>query len=252
MPELINNYQPADNSMADKTVLITGAAGGLGSSLAHAAAGLGANLVLLDNNEKALNKVHDSIEAETGKQPGLYPLDIRGANTDDYQQLADTINEVFNGLNGLVHCAATLGQISPFDNIDAKHWQDTFTTNLHGPVLMTQSLLPLIRRSGNGSIIFTTDDKSSAYWGAYGVSKASVITTMRIIADELDSLIDTNENFPVTCNAINPGPMRTGIRSSAYPGEDPNTISAAQEKVPAFLYLLSDEARSMNGNLIEL
>ena len=75
---------------------------------------------------------------------------------------------------------------------------------------------------------------------------------MQIIADELDSLIDTNENFPVTCNAINPGPMRTGIRSSAYPGEDPNTISAAQEKVPAFLFLLSDEARNLNGNLIEL
>lgn len=252
MPDLINNYQPADNSMAGKTVLITGAAGGLGSSLAHAAAGLGANLVLLDNNEKALNLLHDSIETDTGKQPGLYPLDIRGASPDDYQQLAETINEVFNGLNGLVHCAATLGQISPFDNIDAKHWQDTFTTNLHGPVLMTQSLLPLIRRSGNGSIIFTTDDKNSAYWGAYGVSKASITPTMRIIADELDSLIDANKNFPVTCNAINPGPMRTNIRSSAFPGEDPNTICKPQDKVPAFLYLLSEEARGLNGNLIEL
>jgi len=109
-----------------------------------------------------------------------YPLDMRGATTDDYKQLADTIDDVFGGLHGIAHCAATLGQISPIDQIDAKTWQETFAVNLHAPVLLTQALLPLLRKTGNGGIVFTTDNKTTAYWGAYGISKASVISAMRI------------------------------------------------------------------------
>ena len=251
MPELINDYQPAANSMAGKTILITGAAGGLGSAIAYATARLGAELILLDNNQKKLNLLHDAIESEFGKQPGLYPLDLRGATPDDYLTLAETVKTNFNGLQGLVHCAATLGQISPLDSIDIKLWNEAFTTNLHGPILLTQALLPLMRDTGNASIVFTSDEKTKAYWGAYGISKAAIKPAMHIIADELDTLADNNQ-FPVTCNAINPGPIRTALRSSAYPGEDPNTVVEPQSKVPAYLYLLSNESRSTNGEYITL
>jgi len=248
-PGLINSYQPAPDSMAGKTLLITGAAGGLGSAIARKAATLGADLVLLDNNQNKLNELHDELDAAHGKQPGLYPLDMRGATTDDYKQLADTIDDVFKGLHGIVHCAATLGQISPIDHTDAKTWQETFAVNLHAPVLLTQALLPLLKKTGNGGIVFTTDNKNTAYWGAYGISKASIESAMRIIADELDTPKDANT---VTCNAINPGPMRTNLRSSAYPGEDPNSIAPPDDKVPAYLYMLSDSGRFCNGLSVEL
>lgn len=241
--------------MAGKTLLITGAAGGLGSAIARKAATLGADLVLLDHNQNKLNELHDELDAEHGKQPGLYPLDMRGATTDDYKQLADTIEEVFKGLHGIVHCAATLGQISPIDHTDAKTWQETFAVNLHAPVLLTQALLPLLRKTGNGGIVFTTDNKNTAYWGAYGISKSSIESAMRIIADELDTPNDANTaeaNIGVTCNAINPGPMRTNLRSSAYPGEDPNSITPPDDKVPAYLYLLSDGGKECNGLSVEL
>jgi len=237
--------------MAGKTLLITGAAGGLGSTIARQAARLQADLILLDNHENKLNQLHDQIEAEFGKQPGLYPLDMRGASPADYEKLAETVEEVFDGLHGIVHCAATLGQVSPFDNLDAKLWHETFATNLHGPVMLTKSLLPILRKSNNASIVFTSDDKTSAYWGAYGISKSSVVAAMQIIADELDSTAD-NPHMAVTCNAINPGPMRTNLRSSAYPGEDPGTVPAPDTKVAAFLYLLSDEGRGVNGRYIAL
>jgi len=122
--------------------------------------------------------------------------------------------------------------------------------------MLTKSLLPVMRKSANASIVFTTDDKTKAYWGAYGISKASILPAMQIIADELSSegakenLIDNQ--LPVICNAINPGPMRTGLRSTAYPGEDPVSVPAPDEKVPAYLYLLSDMAREMNGQYIAL
>jgi len=249
---LVNGYEPEPDSLSGKTILITGAAGGLGSAVARQAATLGAELILLDNNQNKLNQLHDELEAEHGKQPGLYPLDLRGANTNDYTQLASTINDVFKGLHGIVHTAATLGQISPIDQTDAKMWQETFTTNLHAPILLTQALLPLMKTTGNGRIIFTTDRKSTAYWGAYGISKASIESAMRIIADELDTSADSGNRIGVTCNAINPGPMRTNLRSSAYPGEDPNSISSPENKVAAYLYLLSDTSKLTNGVHIEL
>ena len=252
MPELINSFQPDANSMAGKSILITGAAGGLGSALAKNLARLGADLILLDNNENRLNQLHDDIEAEVGKQPGLYPLDLRGASPEDYQQLATTVTDVFKQLHGLVHCAATLGQISPIDNIESKAWHETFAVNLHGPVMLTRALLPIMRESDYASIVFTTDQKNKAYWGAYGISKASIAASMQIIADELDSARTIDNQLPITCNAINPGPMRTSLRASAYPGEDPDSNNPTESRIPGFLYLLSDQARSINGVEIEL
>lgn len=252
MSELIKNYQPEHDALSGKTILVTGAAGGLGSAIAKGAARVGAELVLLDNNQHKLNLVHDEIEAQFGIQPGLYPLDMRGAGIDDYATLASTIADVFKGLNGIVHCAAMLGQMSPIDHIDVNTWQETFTVNLHAPILLTKALLPLMQASGNGSIIFTTDHKQSAYWGAYGISKTSIEAAMRIIANELDASSQPDNPVQLTCNAINPGPMRTNLRSSAYPGEDPNSITPAEEKVTAFLYLLSAAGLETNGKHIAL
>ena len=109
-----------------------------------------------------------------------------------------------------------------------------------------------MQKSNNASIVFTTDEKTKAYWGAYGISKASIVPAMQIIADELDPQGAKDIQLPVTCNAINPGPMRTGLRSSAYPGEDPGSIPEPDQKIPAYLYLLSDMAREMNGQYIAL
>ncbi len=251
-PGLIQNYQPATNELAGKAVLITGAAGGLGSSIARAASELGADLILLDKNERGLNTLHDEIEANTGTQPGLYPLDLAGATVDDYAQLADTLNDVFGQLHGLIHCAANLGQIAPMGSIDAKLWLSTFTVNLHGAMLLTQSVLPLMQQSKNASVVFTVDNKCKAYWGSYAVSKAAIAGMCQTLADELDADRSADNTFPVTCNAIDPGKMRSSLRSSAFPGEDPSALPDPATKVPAYLYLLSDQARQVNGHSFAL
>jgi len=55
---LVNNYEPAPGSMSGKTILITGAAGGLGSAVARRAAGLGAELVLLDSSRGSIHSIY--------------------------------------------------------------------------------------------------------------------------------------------------------------------------------------------------
>ncbi|OED42419.1 hypothetical protein AB833_07215 [Chromatiales bacterium (ex Bugula neritina AB1)] len=251
-PGPIQNYQPTETTLASRIVLITGAAGGLGSSIARAASVQGVELILLDKNERGLNALHDEIEANTGKQPGLYPLDLAGASADDYARLADTLHDVYGHVTGLVHCAANLGQIAPLTSIDTKLWLTTFSVNLHGPMLLTQSLLPLLKASGKGSVIFTVDEKCKAYWGSYGISKAAISAMSTTLADELDADKNADNTFPVTCNAINPGKMRTSLRSSAFPGEDPSTLPDPASKAAAYLYLLSSEARNSNGHSFSL
>ena len=250
--ELISQFQPEPNALAGKSVMVTGAAGGLGSNIARKISALGGELILLDNNERGLNAIHDELEASTGVQPALYPLDLAGASVDDYALLADTVADVFGKLDGLIHCAANLGQITPVSAIDAKLWQKTFTVNLHGPVLLTQALLPIMKTAGNANIIFTLDNKTKAYWGAYAISKAAVTATVQTLADELDAdRNETNEMY-ITCNGIDPGRMRTSLRSSAFPGEDPSTVPTPNAKVAAYLYLLCDTAEQLNGHCFSL
>jgi len=182
----------------------------------------------------------------------LYPLDLAGASISDYQTLAETLNSTFDKLHGLVHCAATLGQLTPALQIDIKHWINTFNVNLHGPVMLTQALIPLLRSTNNGNIIFTIDDKQTAYWGAYGASKSAIQAWMYSLADELDGLRDDNGMLPVKCNAIDPGRMRTALRSSAFPGELPEEIPMPETKVNAYLYLLDQTSGNVNRQVFNL
>lgn len=238
--------------MDGRVVLITGAAGGLGSSIARAASRLGCELVLLDKNKRGLNALHDEIEDETGVQPGLYPLDLAGASVSDYEKLAETVDEVFGKLNGIVHCAASLGQVTPAELIDIKDWTTTFNINLHGPVMLTQALLPIMRKTADASIIFTLDNQQTAYWGAYGASKAAVQNWMLSLADELDGLRDEDGIMSIRCNAINPGRMRTTLRTLAFPGEVPDEVPTPESRVDAFLFLLDHLSSDVNRQVFTL
>lgn len=249
---LINSYDPAPESLSGKTLLITGAAGALGSALARQAAQLGAELVLLDKNQRALNSIYDEIDARTGVAAGLYPMDLHGATVDDYEELAATVNSEFGALHGLIHCAAEVGQLTPVSHIDAALWQKTFTTNLHGPLFLTIALLPVMHLSSGSSIIFSIDEKQKAYWGGYAASKAALHSVVKTLADELDGQRDQQGRLSVRCNAINPGPMRSALRGSAFPGEDPSTLPLAEQKTSAYFYLLDNTSHDINGETFSL
>lgn len=247
----INNFQPEANALANRVVLITGAAGGLGSALARRAAELGAELILLDRSQRGLNQLHDSIEQQYQTQPALYPLDLLGADSDDYQQLAAIIDSEFGALHGVVHCAATLGQLAPVEQTHLQEWAKTFQVNLHAPLMLTQALLAVQRKSGRSSIIFTGDDRCKAYWSAYGASKAALAGMMQIIAAEVDSS-DPASGSRLSCNLIDPGPMCTSLRASAFPGENPHHWPTPESRLAAYLYLLCDAGTALNGETIKL
>ena len=99
--------------LTGKVIIVTGAGNGIGAAVAQHYAQYGADVILLDKNIPALEKCYDAILATAPKtDPAIYPLDLKGANADDYATLANSISDNYGKLDGLVHCAASLGQMA--------------------------------------------------------------------------------------------------------------------------------------------
>jgi NAD(P)-dependent dehydrogenase (short-subunit alcohol dehydrogenase family) len=171
-------------------------------------------------------------------------MDLQGAVPDDYTQLADTLQQEFGRLDGLVHNAAQLAALVPFANYDHELWLQTLQVNLHAPYLLTTACLGLLNASNDASVIFVTDEvgrKGKAYWGAYGVSKAGLEGLMQILADELES------NGTIRVNSLDPGPVLTALRRIAYPGTNSADLCKPADVVNPFLYLCSAESKGLTG-----
>ena len=253
----MHDYQAAPDLLRDKVILVTGAGGGLGAALSKGFAAHGATLVLLGRTIRRLNTVYDEIEAAGGPTPAIYPMDLRGATEQDYDDLNTTLMREFGRLDGLVHCAALLGTLTPLELFDLQVWSTVMHVNLTAPMLLTRSLLPALKASGEASVVFCADAKTRAYWGAYGVAKSGLNGLAAILAHELD---DRQADAPapprpapsIRVNSVEPPPLRTGLRASAYPGELPGSLPPADSVLPAFLYLLGADSAAVTGEYFRL
>ena len=114
-------------------------------------------------------------------------MDFASAGEDAYEGLAAAVDETFGRLDGLLHNAAWMGANTPISQYDVETWFKVMQVNLNAPFLLTKACIPLLRKSSSARIVFTADDRSSAYWGAYGVANAGQLSLMQILADELES-----------------------------------------------------------------
>jgi len=229
----------------DKIILITGAGDGIGKAVSLDCAKRGATVILLGKTIHKLEQVYDEIIEAGGPEPAIYPLDLAGAAADDYADLHDNIEKEFGRLDALFNNAGWLGASTPMEMFDTELWYRIMQVNLNAPFLLTKACLPLIKKSSQGAIVFTADDKTSAYWGAYGVAKSGMQTMMTILADELES-----QNIMV--NAFNPGPVRTSFRTRAYPAEDPTNLTKPEAVSGGFVYLISGECDGVTGKVFGL
>jgi NAD(P)-dependent dehydrogenase (short-subunit alcohol dehydrogenase family) len=221
-------------ALKDRVVLVTGATGALGSVAAKACAENGATVVLLGRTIPKLEQLYDDLVAAGGPQPAIYPLDLAGANEKDYFDLAVTLEGELGALHGLLHCAAELGHLGPLADVDTERWQRLLHVNLTAPFLLTRELLPLLIKSGNGSVVFVGDSAvgdGKAYWGAYGIAKIALKGYARILADE-------TESFGLKVHLFTPGPMRSPIRLKAYAGENPDSLPPADRHAEQIVHLL--------------
>jgi len=241
-------FTPDAGLLAGRVILITGASSGLGKALAVEGARAGATVILSGRNGAKLERVYDEIESMGAPQPAIAMLDLAAATAVDYDNLAKTIDAEFGKLDGVVHAAALLGDRTPLEHYDVPTWCRVLHVNLTAPFILTQVLLPNLRRSADASVIFVSSGvvkNQRPFWGAYAVAKSGLESVRSMWSQELDG----EPNIRV--NSVNPGRMRTAMRAAAYPAEDPNTVPTPTSVSGTFLYLLSARSRGIDGQYIE-
>lgn len=243
-----SSYQAPATLLQDRVILVTGAGDGIGKVAAKTFAAHGATVILLGRTLEKLESVYDEIEAAGHPQPALVPLNLESAQEHDYVELTNTLEQEFGKLDGLLHNAGLLGMRAPIESYDPVIWQQVMQVNLNAPFMLTQALLPLLQRADHASIAFTSSGvgrQGRAYWGAYAASKFATEGMMQTLADELGNV----SNIRVNC--INPGATRTQMRADAYPGEAPATVTAAEDLMPLYLYLMGADSQGVNGQSLD-
>lgn len=239
------SHQATD--LQDHVILITGAGDGIGRAVALACARQGATVVLLGRTVAKLETVYDQIVASGAPEPAIYPMHLQGASAADYAQLANTLDSHFGCLHGLVNNAASLPYLSRLKDYEPDDWLQTIQVNLNAPFLLTQACLPLLQAAPSASVIFTGDSTLAdqpAFGGAYAIAKRGLHHLMLLWAHEL-------RRTPVRVNLIDPGPTRTRLRKTIFPGEADTVLVTPDKVAPGYVWLLGPQSTGVHGQVVQ-
>lgn len=218
--------------LSDRIALITGASRGIGRAAAKALSAAGAHVVLTARTVGGLEEADDEIRS-TGGSATLVPLDLRHAEKLD--ALGPSLYERWGRIDIVVGNAGVLGPLSPLPHITTDAWNEVIEVNLTANFRLIRTLAPLLGKSDAGRAIFVSSGAAganNAYWGPYAASKAGLEALVKTYAREIEST-------PIRANIINPGPIRTGMRAQAFPGENPESLKAPDDIAPLFVMLAS-------------
>ncbi len=220
--------------------MITGASRGLGAALAKEFARAGARVALCARHLEALEETARVVR-ETGGECVARRLDVT-----DEDAVAGWVSDTIQELGPpavLINNASVLGPRVELKDYPLESWRKAMAVNLDGVFITTDAVLPSMLRAGSGSIINVSSGAAVGArkgWGAYAVSKQAMETYSFNLAAELSGR-------GVRVNVVDPGAMRTEMRASAYPEEDPRTLKTPEETTGVFLWLAGSASGSMTG-----
>ncbi len=241
----------APSTFDGTTVVVTGAAGGLGRSFALGFAERGANLVIADVNLAGAQETVALVEA-AGARAIAVATDVTDRSSTD--ALMDAAVAEFGGVGVLINNAAIYATLTraPFAEIDPDEWDRVMAVNVKGTWQCSASAVS--RMTGGGRIIniaSATVFSGSPHWMHYVASKGAVIGMTRVMAREVGAA-------GITVNAIAPGFTLTeaslaqmedaatyGVSSRAIP-----RASQPQDIVGTALFLASPDAEYITGQTI--
>jgi len=229
--------------LSDRIALVTGASRGIGAALALELAQAGAHIVAVARTVGGLEELDDKIEA-AGSTATLVPLDMKDA--DGIARLALALNERYGRLDVLVGNAGILGPLSPLPHVEPKDWDNIFAVNIAANWQLIRTMDPLLRAAPAGRAVFVTSGLSwmaRAYTGTYAASKAALDALARVYAAECAT---TN----VRVNLFAPGPTRTRMFTSGWPGADLDALPTAEEVAKAIVPLCLPSCTE-NGKLYD-
>lgn len=224
-----------DRALEGRIALVTGATRGIGRAVSLDLARAGAHVVALGRTQGALEELDDAIR-DLGSEATLVPCDLKDGEAID--RLGAAIHDRWGKLDVFVGNAAILGPITPLGHVDPKQWDDVLATNVTANWRLIRSLDPVLRASDAGRVVFLTSSLGYSadvrpYWGPYAVSKAALDALTRTYAAE------TTTTSAIKVMLANPGRLRTRMRATAMPGEDPNTLRTPEEFSPHIVRMCS-------------
>ncbi|MFI1732321.1 SDR family NAD(P)-dependent oxidoreductase [Streptomyces acidicola] len=241
--------------LQDRSVVVTGAGGGIGRAAALRFAEEGAKVLVADLNPEGAQETVKSIESAGGTA-----LAVIGDLSD--QTVVDTVVEraveAFGGLDVLVNNAGVMDRMSALADVDDAEWERVLRVNLTAPFLLTRAALPHMLAAERGSIVFTASEaglRGSAAGAAYTASKHGVIGLVK-------NLAVMYRKQGIRANAIAPGPTMTGIQVDAdneahgpavvgqFIGANIGRLGSAEEQAAAIVFLASDAAAFVNGAIL--
>jgi NAD(P)-dependent dehydrogenase (short-subunit alcohol dehydrogenase family) len=233
------------DELQGRIILVTGASQGIGAAVALRCAQHGATVLLLGRNGRKLSEVHARITGQHGpERAAIVEFDLENALAGDYDALFAAIDQRYQRLDGLLHNAGMLGQLTPIEHYDVPTWCRVLQVNLTAAFVLTQILLPLLKRADDASIVFTSSSVGRvgrAYWGAYAVSKFALEGLNEVLSEELSGFTK------IRVNSLNPGPARTTMRRQAYPAEEAGSLPTPESITGPYLALLGPASRGISG-----
>lgn len=235
------SYNPF--SLEGKTILVTGAAGGIGRATSIECAKLGAKLVLTDINETGLTETKALLEGEGHE--------CISADLTSQEALDDLVSRL-PMLDGFVSNAGVT-KPTPVKMISKDALERIMSINTYGPIYLTQRLLKKKKFNINASLVFTVSI-GGVYTTApgnamYGASKGALQVFVRNVA---------LEGAPrIRCNSVNPGMVNTNLAGRAYSDEDKakdmetyplKRYGEPRDVALAIVYLLSDASSWVTGH----
>jgi NAD(P)-dependent dehydrogenase (short-subunit alcohol dehydrogenase family) len=216
--------------LASGIALVTGASRGIGYQIAKQMAAAGAHVIAVARTVGGLEELDDQIKAAGGSAT-LVPVDMK--DMDGIARLALALHERYGRLDVLVGNAGVLGPLSPLGHVEPKDWNNILAVNITANWQLIRTMDPLLKAAPAGRAVFISSALSwlgRAYTGPYAASKAALNALVQVYAAETAT---TN----VKVNAFNPGPTRTKMYASGWPGVDPETLPAPEEVVKALVPL---------------
>ena len=199
--------------MTGRIALITGASRGIGAATAVELARHGVHVVLTARSQGGLEETDDAVRAAGGTAT-LLPLDLTdGAALD---AIGPTLLHRFGRLDILVSNAGVLGTLTPVPHILPDDWNEVLAVNVTAAWRLIRTCGPLLLAAEAGRAVFVTSRivlRPTAYWGAYGATKAALHHLVQTWAEE-------TRTTTLRINLADPGPVASRLRRGGFPGED--------------------------------
>lgn len=242
-----------------RTVLVTGAASGIGAAIADQYAQEGAQVALIDVDVQALESFAQTLQASSGK------VVWAGADVSDYLQCEQAHQTVCVSLGAPIDILINNAGISPkiqgtpanFWEMAPEEWMRVVGVNLHGAFNWSRLVTPSMVARNFGSIVNMSSVAAKAYLAFtaahYGTTKAALIGLTRDLAGELGP-------YGITVNAIAPGRINTPLMRSASPATNLAVVEQTalrrlgepSEVAEMACFLTSPESRFVTGQVVDV